>query len=104
MARIHFICRGGLNLKTTAFPEFESGFWDISAEDAARLVDGMIYLHESKPEPSYFGDTITAYRVEELAEAHAQRIVFTVVSQQEGRGVVWEGQDQVRAWTSGVIE
>lgn len=97
MAKIHFICRGRLNLKTTAFPEFESGFWDISEEDAARLVGGMIYLHESKPEPSYFGGTITAYRVEEIAEAHAQRIVFTVVSQQEGRGIAWKGQEHVMA-------
>lgn len=103
MYRIHFICREGLNLKPIRFPEFESGYWDITSDDASTLIGGMIYLHETKATPSYFGGTVKNYRIEEIDQAHSKRIVFTVLSQKAGKCVPWEGDQYSMAWTSGIV-
>jgi hypothetical protein len=104
MNHIHFICREGLNLRATRFPEFESGYWDIAEEDAAKLVGGMVYFHEAKNSPSYFGGRVSSFHVEHTDEAHAKRIVFNLTSEKQGKGAAWEGSDYSMAWNSGVIE
>jgi hypothetical protein len=105
MPRAHFICKGGLNLRAVRFPQFDSGFWDISEADAARLVGGTLHLHETKTERSYFGGDITGYRIEERPEeAHVRRIVFQVTSTATGRGARWSGANHALAWYSGVVE
>lgn len=103
MARIHFICRAGLGVIPTKFPEFESGNWDITEDEAKELVGGKMYLHESKNEPSYFGGKIANYRIVEIGEAHSQRVVFKIVSERDGKGVDWEGASHGMAWTSGCL-
>ncbi|MEO8005430.1 MAG: hypothetical protein ABI771_11030 [Betaproteobacteria bacterium] len=67
--------------------EWESGNWDIAEKKAEALVGSRIYFHQKQAEPSYFGGTITAYRV--LPVDHPQtpgRIVFTFVRDAQGRG------------------
>jgi hypothetical protein len=103
MARIHFICRNHLGVIPTKFPEFESGSWDIPEVDAKTLLGGTIFLHETKSSPSYFGGTISHYRVVEIDQAHSNRIVFTLTSTKEARGIDWEGIDHAMAWSGGVL-
>ena len=103
MLSIHFICRGSLNVHVVKHPVYESGVWDVE-NNAAKLVGGMLYLHEAKADPSYFGGRIESFRVVETDEAHSRRIVFTVTSLREGKGVRWRGTAHGMAWTSGVVE
>jgi len=103
MPSIHFICRGGLNLHVVKHPVYECGVWDVE-NDAPKLVGGMLYLHEAKADSSYFGGRIESFRVVETDEAHSLRVVFTVRSLREGKGVRWCGAAHGMAWTSGVVE
>ncbi|MFC3078199.1 hypothetical protein ACFODL_08895 [Phenylobacterium terrae] len=104
MASLHVICRDRLHLHVTQFPEFESGYWDLSEGDAQRLVGGMLYLHQKKGEPSYFGGTVQSYRVSGPEDVIADRIVFTITATAEGKGASWRGASHGMAWSSGIIE
>ncbi len=104
MASIHFVCRRELNLHVVKHPVYESGDWDVTREDAERLVGGMLYLHETKADASYFGGQISAYRVVETDRAHSDRVIFTVRSMREAKEVRWSGIDHGRASNSGVID
>ena len=104
MSSIHFICRDRANLHPVNPPVYESGDWDVTPEDADKLVVGMIYLHQTKAALSYFGGKITSYRMTETDNLHRRRIVFTFTSMPEAKGVKWRGTNHSRAWTSGVIE
>lgn len=104
MGSIHLICRGGLHLHPTAFPVFDSGFWDLSEADAERLVGGMLYLHETKASPSYFGGVVRGFRVAGSDELAPGRIVFSVESTREGKGVAWKGAAHSMAWTGGLVD
>lgn len=102
---IHFICRGRLNLHALKHPLYESGNWDLSSEDAARVVGGLIFLHETKAERSYFGGRIEGFREIETDNARSRRVVFRFTSSvTEGKGREWQGDDSPRAWTSGVVD
>jgi hypothetical protein len=103
MANLHLVCRDSLNLHATKFPEFESGFWDFTEEDAGRLVGGMLFLHDAKGKPSYFGGQVSAYRLAEAGEKEPGRIVFTLVSKAEGKAVAWEGAKHAVAWNGGLV-
>jgi hypothetical protein len=92
-------------------PVFESGIWDtvtISEEDAKRLVGGMLYLHETKKAPSYFGGIVTGYRrgVRGEDKARKEGWIFTVVSTLEGKKKEWseKGRRDINAFYSGIIE
>ena len=66
---------------------WESGDWDVAEEKAASLVGSRIYFHEKQAEESYFGGTITGYRV--LPPDHPAtpgRIVFSFTADAAGRG------------------
>jgi hypothetical protein len=104
MTEIHFICRRGLNLQTIKHPVYESGFWDVSREDAERLAGGMVFLHETKSKPSYFGGRIDAFREVDTDMPHARRVIFRLTSLSEAKGVKWRGASHGMAWTSGVVE
>jgi hypothetical protein len=104
MPSIHFICRNRANLHPVKHPVYDSGDWDVTPEDAARLAGGMIYLHQTKAKLSYFGGRIDSYRTTETGNSHRLRIVFTFTSTPEGKGVKWRGTDHPRSWTSGVVE
>ena len=57
-ASIHFICRGRKNLTVLKQPTYTTGFWSVSEDVAQKLVGGMINLHETKADPSYFGGRV----------------------------------------------
>ena len=103
----HFLCRTvdgkPRHLRPTSFPLFESGMWAIKEDEAKALVGGMIYLHETKAEPSYFGGVVIDYRPADGAE-YADRWVFTVASTLSGKNAAWHGKDHGMAHFSGVLE
>jgi hypothetical protein len=104
MFSIHFICRDRANLRPVKPPVYDSGDWDVTPEDGARLVGGMIYLHQTKAALSYFGGKIESYSTTETDNSHRLRIVFRFTFMREGQGAKWRGADHDRAWTSGVVE
>jgi hypothetical protein len=104
MAEIHFVCRSALNLRAVNHPIYESGVWDLCREDAARLVGRLLFLHETKAKPSYFGGRIEGFREVDAEYAHARRVVFRVTFLPEGKGAPWRGHTYRMAWTSGVVE
>ena len=53
---IHFICRQRTGLDCIGGTTYTSGLWGIGTQAAEQLVGGMVYFHESKSQPSYFGD------------------------------------------------
>lgn len=42
---------------------WESGWWPVQENEAARLVGGKIYFHKDRQERSFYGGDITGYRV-----------------------------------------
>jgi hypothetical protein len=105
MKAIHFKCEDSLNLTCIKMPVFESGYWDIAESEAAAIVGGMIYLHQTKNELSYMGGVVQSFRVEVRPElAHAKRVIFIFKSTIEGRGAKWRGADHTMAWFSGVVD
>jgi ribosomal protein L35AE/L33A len=65
---------------------WESGDWDVSEKRAPTLVGKRIYFHEKQAEASYFGGTITGYRVLPHDHETPGRIVFSFTADAEGRG------------------
>jgi hypothetical protein len=75
---IHFLERTDNVRKTDRSKnEWESGFWDVTEENAQKLVGATLYLHRTKHQPSHFGGRILSYRLEKEGDANA-RVVFTV--------------------------
>jgi hypothetical protein len=102
---IHFICRDRLGLRKGEPGVWDSGDWDLAEEDAARLVGGMIYLHQTKGERSYFGGCISGYQCVEVPDVdHERRVVFRFNFDPAARGVAWRGSKHAMAWTSGIVE
>jgi hypothetical protein len=96
---IHFVCayEGTLPrnmVKVEGQPGvYDSGFWDISEEEAAQLKDGWIFLHERKAKPSYAGGWILGIRFVERPEfSRSKRCVITFEMAQAGRNVPWSGK------------
>lgn len=104
MLGIHFLCRDRLHVHAIKHPVYESGTWDVSPEDAQRLVGGLIFLHQSKAQPSYIGGVIDSFREVQTEMAHSRRIIFKFTSTAEGKGVRWQGADHSMAWTGGIVE
>lgn len=97
MTSLHAICPRGLNLKATGFPVFESGSWELSEADAARIVGGRLYLHEKKTQASYFGGTVQSFRVLGPEAEQPGHIVFTLRAEAAGKGAPWAGSKQVKS-------
>lgn len=98
MAKIHFICRDRLNLHHAGDGVYTSGNWVVSTPDANALRGGMLFLHQTKAKPSYFGGRISSF-----VQRPDGRIVFTFTFEPAGRGTPWPGPSHARAWTSGVL-
>jgi hypothetical protein len=56
---------------------WESGWWNIDEDKAKKLVGGEIYFHKKQQEPSFYGGTITGYRIEQDGQ-YQGRIIFTL--------------------------
>ena len=65
MSAIHLIEKAGTaqGLKPIDFQTglWESGYWKVATETAAKLVGGHIFLHASWSELSHFGGQISAF-------------------------------------------
>lgn len=105
---IHFICASAnarwKNLRKNGDRTFQSGFWNLSEEEAKELVGGFLYLHETKAKSAGFGGRIVGYSVETLPVfARALRIDFRVEPMREARGTGWRGARHAMAWTGGLV-
>ncbi|WP_051328625.1 hypothetical protein [Geminicoccus roseus] len=111
MNAIHLKCerapQGGLiNLSfDKASGTYRSGFWNLSVEDAQRLVGGWIYLHQAKTVASQFGGMVLEFEQVQREElARKDRIVLVVAASLAGRGQAWRGKRHEMAWTGGLVE
>ena len=77
--------------------------WDISLEDADKLVGGHVYFHTTKNDKSYFGGVVTKYEVMEIDARRTKRIKIYLTATIEAKGQVWNGKDHGMAWYSGII-
>ena len=66
--------------------QWESGWWNINESKAQQLVGGEIYFHKKRIEPSFFGGSITDYRVDQSSQNQG-KIVFTFHYQASCRNV-----------------
>lgn len=104
MPRIHLICRNPLYLQAIEPTKFESGYWTLYESEAQKLVSGTLYLHKKKSERSYFGGTISGYRVADGNEPYPGKIVFIVTEQTDCKDAAWEGDKHPMAWMGGILE
>jgi hypothetical protein len=105
MARIHFINKERENLhRLPETTEYETGNWAVTAEQAQKLVGGVLHLHRKKTEPSYFGGTVSSFRQVGTADTKSLRFVFRFVPRQDAKDVAWKGSGAAMAWTSGILE
>jgi hypothetical protein len=65
---------------------WESGWWSIDESKAKKLVGGEIYFHKKQLEPSFYGGTITGYRIEQDGQ-YQGRIIFKLQYSEAGRNV-----------------
>lgn len=111
-SKIHLICRDQLGLRCID-PKaniYTSSAWRLSPEEAGALVNGVVYFHQTKNKPSYFGGVIQSLEVIEALPGDEenpgrQRYVLTLKSTAESRGAAWDkrGLSHGMAWSSGVI-
>ena len=107
---IHFINRPDdrgnlLNLSRLQGASYRTCCWAISADDAASLVGGWLYLHEAKDDPSRFGGEVTAIEPVTSPEyAREKRFAFVFTARPQARGRRWRGASHPMAWTSGIVE
>ncbi|WP_193142172.1 MULTISPECIES: hypothetical protein [unclassified Meridianimarinicoccus] len=109
----HFICKrsdNGPGLKNVEILDktdgtWRSGKWDMSLDDARSLIDGRIYLHETKASPSAFGGTVIDVEpVHDSTLAHPDRVWFIFRPSLEDKGVDWRGKDHAMASYGGIVE
>ena len=105
MASAHLICREAFGVnKSEGKNEYTTGSWVLTEDEAASLIGGRLYLHNTKSEPSYFGGTVLEwFRSKREDAAIEEGLTFRIVSDREGKGVAWRGADHSMAWFSGVV-
>ncbi|QXX73219.1 hypothetical protein [Methylovirgula sp. HY1] len=103
MAKVHLICRNGRHLKPQDGPEYESGYWVFSETQIKELLNGTLYLHQKKSEPSYFGGTISGHRLAAPEEPSPGHVVLTVVAREDCKNIAWEGDQHPMAWMGGIL-
>ena len=90
--------------------------WNFDLERSKNLIGGMIYLHNSKSEKSFFGGKVLEVIPVNLDSPpdfvilrtdddpkQRDRVMFKFESLTEGKGKEWEGKDHSMSWTSGII-
>ena len=102
---LHVLCRDKLYLDDSQFPICTSSYWNLTEDEAKRLVGGRLFLHKTKREPSYIGGRVTAYRfaTKEDHPKYAGRAMLTFEVLPEGRDAEWKGDDSQRASQSGLV-
>lgn len=90
----------------TRWPEQPNGFrsccWRITDEQAAELIGGWVYFHETKSTPAGFGGVILGFEPGEGDLADRKVILFRTDGR--ARRATWPGADHGMAMWSGVVE
>jgi hypothetical protein len=81
---------------------FRSCCWRIGDEEAAALIGGWVYFHESKSKPSRFGGLILGFEPGEGDMAERKIILFQVdnLARQQN----WRGADHDMGMWGGLVE
>ncbi len=88
MVSIHLIERlNNVQKLQDDVPFWESGYWSISEETAARLIGADLYLHSGQLEPSHFGGKIVSYRVHRDGTDIDGRVIFRISPSSTYKGV-----------------
>jgi hypothetical protein len=74
------------NFVKLAEDRWESGLLTVDESNAKKLVGGEIYFHKKRLEPSFFGGSITGYRIDQDAKNQG-KIIFTLQYNEAGRNV-----------------
>lgn len=105
---IHFINRrDGAHLHgMTRWPGDRHGYrsccWHISDEDAASLIGGWVYFHETKAKSASFGGIILGFEAGEGELAARKAILFRADG--AARNQKWRGAQHGMAMSSGVVD
>lgn len=82
----------------------------LKPDEAAAIVGGTVFFHETKSQPACFGGTVQSVDVTDplegdKAEPGRKRHVLTLTATRAATGVPWDrrGQAHGMAWTSGPI-
>ena len=78
-----------------------SGKWDFVLDQAKTMIGGMIFLHNSKAEHSYFGGKV--FEVRPTDYNGSKRVEFKFQPMDEAKRVPWKGDMTQRAWHSGFL-
>lgn len=81
---------------------FRSCCWIISDDDAAELIGGWVYFHETKSTPARFGGIILGFEPGEADMADRKVILFQ--GDGRSRGVRWRGANHGMAMCGGVVD
>lgn len=103
MPCLHVICRAFLHVKKIDETSYESGYWPVSEEYTNQLIGGMLFLHETKSERSYYGGTVKSFRKSGPESPHPGRMIFIFQPTADARGQRWRGQDDPMSWVGGVV-
>lgn len=122
MKSIHFICKregirfrglssnknpDGLSSLKVSDGERVSGFWDIKESDAQELINGLLFLHETKSRKASFAGKILDYEVVTVDKLkRSRRIAFKLkVLNAHSNPTSWpkDGSNHAMAYCSGVV-
>ena len=81
---------------------FRSCCWRVSDADAATLIGGWVYFHETKSTPSRLGGLILGFEPGEGDKAERKVLLFQVDNR--ARQQKWRGADHGMAMSSGIVD
>jgi len=81
---------------------FRSCCWRITDEQAAELLGGWVYFHETKSAPAGFGGLILGFEAGQGDLAKRKVILFRADGR--ARGASWRGADHQMAMWSGLVQ
>jgi hypothetical protein len=97
MGKIHLVARRSdqhaSNFYRLRDGVYLSGWWAFSDDAAQRLVEGSIFLHETKNVASRYGGRILGYRHGPVGTADEGRIGIEFEFAESSRGVAWDWGD-----------
>lgn len=65
---------------------YESGYWSLSEDLAKSIIGGNIYFHKAQDKASYFGGTITGYRLCNTDE-YSGRVIFSFIASRSHKDI-----------------
>lgn len=107
-ASLHLLCRDRLGIRCVDRDQdvYTSEAWAISAAEAAKIIGGRVYFHQTKADPSYFGGDVLGVEPVHGEGSDPERFILRLTAQRDAKGVAWNeaGQSHAMAWSSGVLE